>query len=182
MAVRACAAWAPFGEAMYTASTAPLRRSAWTSVITETFADAVAAAEVGEGIAITAVTSRDAAKARAFADRRGLFDEHVHAGGDGGARLRGVGAVRRGDVHRVDGAAVVFEGMRNVYDPGFAALRDVLPELGTLRRASFSYHGTDRVDAQVPEGAAAERRIEDRGSLAGEDAVVAPIPARPATA
>ena len=33
---------------------------------------------------------------------------------------------------------IVFEGMRNVYDPGFARIRDLLPRLGTLRRASFS--------------------------------------------
>ena len=34
---------------------------------------------------------------------------------------------------------VLFEGMRNVYDPGFAALRDLLPQVGVLRRAAFSY-------------------------------------------
>lgn len=32
---------------------------------------------------------------------------------------------------------VVFEGMRNVYDPGFARLRELLPLVGTVRRASF---------------------------------------------
>lgn len=32
---------------------------------------------------------------------------------------------------------IVFEGMRNVYDPGFARLRELLPLVGTVRRASF---------------------------------------------
>ena len=34
---------------------------------------------------------------------------------------------------------VLFEGMRNAYDPGLLALRDLLPEVGVLRRASFAY-------------------------------------------
>ncbi len=34
---------------------------------------------------------------------------------------------------------VLLEGMRNVYDPGFAAVRDLLPRLGTIRRVSFGY-------------------------------------------
>ncbi|WP_231637158.1 Gfo/Idh/MocA family protein [Microbacterium sp. No. 7] len=34
---------------------------------------------------------------------------------------------------------VLFEGMRNVYDPGLAALRDLLPEVGVVRRVSFAY-------------------------------------------
>jgi len=33
---------------------------------------------------------------------------------------------------------VVFEGMRNVYDPGFARLRELLPRVGTVRRVSFA--------------------------------------------
>ena len=32
---------------------------------------------------------------------------------------------------------IVFEGMRNVYDPGFALVRELLPLVGTVRRASF---------------------------------------------
>lgn len=146
-----------------------------TSVITETFADAVAAAEVGEGIAITAVTSRDAAKARAFADRIGLttanatddLDDLLRSGAvdavyiaspNGAHAAQARTAIAAGLHVFVEKPAttasaewdelvaaaraagvVVFEGMRNVYDPGFAAVRDVLPELGTLRRASFSY-------------------------------------------
>lgn len=34
---------------------------------------------------------------------------------------------------------VVFEGMRNAYDPGFAEIRRLLPRLGVIRRAAFSY-------------------------------------------
>lgn len=34
---------------------------------------------------------------------------------------------------------VVFEGMRNAYDPGLFALRELLPEVGVVRRASFAY-------------------------------------------
>lgn len=33
---------------------------------------------------------------------------------------------------------VVFEGMRNVYDPGMAAVRELLPEVGTVRLVSFA--------------------------------------------
>ncbi len=32
---------------------------------------------------------------------------------------------------------ILFEGMRNVYDPGFAVVRELLPLVGTVRRASF---------------------------------------------
>ena len=34
---------------------------------------------------------------------------------------------------------VLFEGMRNVYDPGFDVVRDLLPEVGAIRRVAFSY-------------------------------------------
>lgn len=34
---------------------------------------------------------------------------------------------------------VLLEAMRNAYDPGTEAIRQLLPELGTLRRASFSF-------------------------------------------
>jgi predicted dehydrogenase len=36
-----------------------------------------------------------------------------------------------------DRGVVVFEGMRNVYDPGFATLRELLARVGTVQRASF---------------------------------------------
>lgn len=35
--------------------------------------------------------------------------------------------------------AVVFEGMRNAYDPGTARVRELLGELGPIRRVSFAY-------------------------------------------
>lgn len=34
---------------------------------------------------------------------------------------------------------VVFEGMRNAHDPGFALVRELLPQVGTVRRVSFEY-------------------------------------------
>ena len=34
---------------------------------------------------------------------------------------------------------VLFEGMRNVYDPGFDVVRELLPEVGAIRRVAFSY-------------------------------------------
>ncbi len=33
---------------------------------------------------------------------------------------------------------IVFEGMRNVYDPGMARVRELLPRLGAIRRVSFA--------------------------------------------
>ena len=33
---------------------------------------------------------------------------------------------------------VLFEGMRNVYDPGFDVVRELLPEVGAIRRVAFS--------------------------------------------
>ena len=33
---------------------------------------------------------------------------------------------------------VLLEGMRSVYDPGFAAIREYLPKLGKIRRANVS--------------------------------------------
>jgi len=144
-----------------------------TSVITETFADAVLAAGADGSIAITAVTSRDAAKARAFADRIGVatstddLDALLHSGAvdavyiaspNGAHAAQARTAIAAGAHVFVekpattasaewdelvaaarDAGVVVFEGVRNVYDPGFAVIREVLPELGTLRRAAFSY-------------------------------------------
>ena len=34
---------------------------------------------------------------------------------------------------------VLLEAMKPIFEPSFAALRDALPALGTLRRASLSY-------------------------------------------
>lgn len=36
-------------------------------------------------------------------------------------------------------SVIVFEGMRNAYDPGIAKLRELLGELGPIRRVSFAY-------------------------------------------
>ncbi|WP_341728589.1 Gfo/Idh/MocA family oxidoreductase [Brooklawnia sp.] len=38
-----------------------------------------------------------------------------------------------------DAGVVIFEGMRNAYDPGTAALRALLPKLGQIRRVSLAY-------------------------------------------
>lgn len=38
-----------------------------------------------------------------------------------------------------ESGVVVFEGMRNAYDPGMAEVRALLPRLGTIRRAAFTY-------------------------------------------
>lgn len=34
---------------------------------------------------------------------------------------------------------ILLEGMRSVYDPGFAAIREYLPKLGKIRRATFQF-------------------------------------------
>lgn len=34
---------------------------------------------------------------------------------------------------------IVFEAMRNAYDPGMALVRELLPQVGTIRRVSFEY-------------------------------------------
>jgi predicted dehydrogenase len=144
-----------------------------TSVITETFADAVRAAGSDGSVRIEAVTSRDAARARAFADRIGApvasddllaliragVVDAVYIGSPNGAHFGQARAAIEAGAHvfvekpatptaaewdelvtqaRTAGV-VLFEGMRNVYDPGLAAVREVLPALGTLRRAAFAY-------------------------------------------
>lgn len=38
-----------------------------------------------------------------------------------------------------DTGVIVFEGMRNAYDPGMDEIRALLPRLGTIRRAAFTY-------------------------------------------
>lgn len=43
------------------------------------------------------------------------------------------------EAHRA--GRVLIEAMRTPYDPGFAVLRGILPELGTLRRASLRFEG-----------------------------------------
>lgn len=38
-----------------------------------------------------------------------------------------------------DAGVVLLEAMRNAYDPGMATIRELLPQLGAIRRASFDY-------------------------------------------
>ena len=40
--------------------------------------------------------------------------------------------------HARAAGVVILEGMRHLYDPGFTALRDLVPEVGVVRRASFA--------------------------------------------
>lgn len=144
-----------------------------TSVITEHFIDAVAQAGADGSLAVTAVTSRTADRARAFADRTGVAVasddlagliaageiDAVYVGSPNGAHAEQAHAAIAAGAHvfvekpatptsaqwaelvaaaRAAGV-VVFEGQRNVYDPGFAAVRSLLPQLGVLRRAAFAY-------------------------------------------
>lgn len=144
-----------------------------TSVITERFVEAVAAAGETRDIRVEAVTSRDAARARAFADRVGVAGatddldglildgavDAVYIGSPNGAHAGQARAAIAAGAHvfvekpatetaaewdelvaeaRAAGV-VLFEGMRNVYDPGLVAVRELLPRLGVLRRAAFAY-------------------------------------------
>lgn len=142
-----------------------------TSIITEHFIDAVAGAD--GRVRVAAVTSRDLARAQAFAERvgvatasddlegliRGGAVDAVYIGTPNGLHASQSAAAIAAGAHvfvekpatptaaeweaLVESAraagVVVFEGMRNVYDPGMAAIREMLPALGVLRRASFTY-------------------------------------------
>jgi predicted dehydrogenase len=56
-------------------------------------------------------------------------------------------------VGEADAAGVtLLEAMRTDYDPGFAALRSILPELGVLRRASLRFDGLSSRYAKVLAG------------------------------
>ncbi|MFT3797788.1 Gfo/Idh/MocA family protein [Microbacterium sp.] len=141
-----------------------------TSTITERFADAVTAVD---GIRIDAVTSRDAARGRAFADRIGVARvstdldallaggdvDAVYVGSPNGAHAGQAARAIAAGVHvflekpatptAAEFAAlveharrrgvVVFEGMRNAYDPGLSRVCELLPEIGPVRLASFTY-------------------------------------------
>jgi predicted dehydrogenase len=121
-----------------------------TSGITERFADAVADVD---GIRIDVAYSRDAARARAFADRLGIAGattdlaallrsgeiDAVYVGSPNGAHAAQVRDAIDAGIHVFvekpatptagefadlvgaarDRGVVVFEGMRNVYDPGW---------------------------------------------------------------
>ncbi|WP_336630347.1 MULTISPECIES: Gfo/Idh/MocA family protein [unclassified Microbacterium] len=139
-----------------------------SSAITERFADAVARTE---GIRIDAVFSRDAERARAFADRLGVAGasddldallrsgtiDAVYVGSPNGAHAAQARAAIEAGVHVFlekpatptsaefadlvaagrENGVVVFEGMRNVYDPGMALVASLLPEVGRVRLVSF---------------------------------------------
>ncbi|MEV7692289.1 Gfo/Idh/MocA family oxidoreductase [Microbacterium sp. NPDC089189] len=141
-----------------------------SSVITVAFARAV---DEVEGIRVAVAYSRDAERARAFADEIGaagssadldavLADPEIHAvyvGSPNGVHAAQVRQALRAGKHvlvekpavatsaewrdLVDEARradrVLIEGMRLAYDPGTAAIRDLLPSLGVLRRASLHY-------------------------------------------
>ncbi|MCT9819528.1 Gfo/Idh/MocA family oxidoreductase [Microbacterium sp. W1N] len=144
-----------------------------TSVITESFIDAVAQAGADGSIAVAAVTSRTAERARAFADTTGIATasddlpgliaagevDAVYVGSPNGAHAAQAREAIAAGAHvfvekpatptsdewdalvaeaRTAGV-VLFEGMRNVYDPGLVAVRELIPQLGVLRRASFAY-------------------------------------------
>ncbi len=138
-----------------------------TSAITELFIDAVAQVD---GVRVDVVCSRDADRARAFAQRHGIPDavdelaalagrvDAVYIGSPNGLHAAQAREALELGLHvflekpatptaaefadLVDTAAqrglVVFEGMRNVYDPGLSRVRELLPRLGTIRRVSFS--------------------------------------------
>ncbi|MFS0714060.1 Gfo/Idh/MocA family oxidoreductase [Microbacterium sp. 2P01SA-2] len=141
-----------------------------TSVITDAF---IGAATRTPGIEVAAVSSRDGAKARAYADRLGVAG--AFAGLDAVLADPGIDAVYIGSpnsAHRPQVAAaiaagkhvlvekpavatadewddlversrragvVMIEAMRTAYDPGIAAVRELLGSLGVLRRASLHY-------------------------------------------
>ena len=132
-----------------------------TSGITERFADAVVDVD---GIRIDVAYSRDAARARAFADRLGIAGattdlaallrsgeiDAVYVGSPNGAHAAQVRDAIDAGIHVFvekpatptagefadlvraprDRGVVVFEGMRNVYDPGMAQVAALLPRIG----------------------------------------------------
>lgn len=141
-----------------------------TSSISERFAEAVA---VVEGIGVSRIASRDAGRARSFADRVGApgvavgLDDllaapdvdavylaspnSVHAEQIASAVDAGIpvlvekpAVLTAGEwdaavAHARRRGVVLLEAMRTAYDPGLAAVRAALPELGTVRRVSLRY-------------------------------------------
>ena len=141
-----------------------------TSSISERLADAVAHVD---GVAVSRVCSRDADRARAFADAIGApgisvgldellaaddvdavylaspnsaHAEQVQTAVDAGIpTLVEKPATLSADDWRVLAArarergVVLLEAMRTAYDPGLAAVADLLPALGAVRRVSLRY-------------------------------------------
>ncbi len=144
--------------------------SVGTSAICAQF---IAASHRVSAVTFTTAYSRDAERARAFAEANGVdstssdFDELLHSDHIDGLYIASPNSVHfeqalaalRGGKHVLvekpatpDAASfeflveeasrngvVLLEAMRNAYDPGTEAIRQLLPELGTLRRASFAF-------------------------------------------
>lgn len=141
-----------------------------TSSISERFAQAV---ETVEGAEVSRVASRDAQRARAFADRVGapgvavglddllaaddvdvvylaspnsVHAEQIAAAVDAGIpvlvekpAVLSAGEWDAAVAHARRRGVVLLEAMRTAYDPGLAAVRAALPELGIVRRVSLRY-------------------------------------------
>ncbi|MCJ1706206.1 Gfo/Idh/MocA family protein [Microbacterium sp. VKM Ac-2923] len=141
-----------------------------TSSISERFAQAVATVE---GAEVSRVASRDAQRARAFADRVGApgvavgLDDLLAADDVDAVYLASPNSVHAEQIasavdagipvlvekpavltagewdaavaHARRRGVVLLEAMRTAYDPGLAAVRAALPELGTVRRVSLRY-------------------------------------------
>ncbi len=141
-----------------------------TSSISERFAEAVG--HVG-GVEVSRVASRDAQRARAFAEKIGVegiavgLDELLDADDVDAVYLASPNSAHVAQVQTALDAGipvlvekpatltapqweelvaratargvVLLEAMRTAYDPGLAAVADMLPRLGTVRRVSLRY-------------------------------------------
>ncbi|MDQ1138098.1 putative dehydrogenase [Microbacterium sp. SORGH_AS 1204] len=141
-----------------------------TSSISERFAGAVAQVA---GVDVTRVSSRDARRARSFADRIGApgvavgLDELLVAPDVDAVYLASPNSAHAAQIasavdagipvlvekpavltaaewdaavaHARDHGVVLLEAMRTAYDPGLAAVRAALAELGPVRRVSLRY-------------------------------------------
>ncbi|KEP74175.1 hypothetical protein HR12_17415 [Microbacterium sp. SUBG005] len=141
-----------------------------TSSISERFAEAVG---VVDGTVVSRVASRDAGRARVFADAIGApatvtgFDDLLAADDVDAVYLASPNAVHAAQISAAVDAGiptlvekpavlsaaewdvlvgrarergvVLLEAMRTAYDPGLAAVRELLPRLGTVRRVSLRY-------------------------------------------
>lgn len=141
-----------------------------TSSISERFAEAVG---VVDGTVVSRVASRDAGRARVFADAIGApatatgLDDLLAADDVDAVYLASPNAVHAAQISAAVDAGiptlvekpavlsaaewdvlvgrarergvVLLEAMRTAYDPGLAAVRELLPRLGAVRRVSLRY-------------------------------------------